>query len=261
MQYRVKQLKVSGLLIMMGICLSCTPSNSAAPVSSLKALHPVTWGQHTVAPNETLSSIAFLYARDVRDLAQVNALSPPYPLKVGQSLSLASAAPVVPRVMQRHLPTRARVPAEQAVKPRWGSDHTLKSPPARAATTMAWQWPVQGQLLNSKSSKGIQILGQLGTPVVATAQGKVVYSGSGLRGYGRLLIIKHNEHYLSAYAHNQALLVSEGETVQGGQAIAKMGNSDAEQVKLHFEIRYLGKPVNPLEYLPMPMPQMAAGLN
>jgi len=118
--------------------------------------------------------------------------------------------------------------------------------------TVPWAWPVSGKLLSgfSEKAKGVDIGGKLGQPVQASADGKVVYSGSGLRGYGKLIIIKHNKTYLSAYAHNSQVLVKEGQTVAKGQKIAEMGNTDADQVKLHFEIRRLGKPVDPLKHLP-----------
>ncbi len=115
-----------------------------------------------------------------------------------------------------------------------------------------WIWPTQGKMLEgfSESSKGIDIAGKTGQAVLASAPGKVVYSGSGLRGYGNLIIIKHNDTYLSAYAHNSKLLMKEGQTVTRGQKIAEMGNTDASQIKLHFEIRKHGKPVDPLQHLP-----------
>jgi lipoprotein NlpD len=115
-----------------------------------------------------------------------------------------------------------------------------------------WIWPTQGKVISgfSDSSKGVDIAGKQGQPVLASAGGKVVYSGSGLRGYGKLIIIKHNKTYLSAYAHNEQVLVKEGQTVTKGQKIAEMGSSDADRVKLHFEIRRFGKPVDPLKYLP-----------
>ncbi|MBA4141583.1 MAG: peptidoglycan DD-metalloendopeptidase family protein [Nitrosospira sp.] len=115
-----------------------------------------------------------------------------------------------------------------------------------------WIWPTRGRILGgfSEATKGIDIAGESGQPVIASAGGKVVYSGSGLRGYGRLIIIKHNNTYLSAYAHNNKILVKEGETVAKGQKIAEMGNTDTDLVKLHFEIRKNGKPVDPLEHLP-----------
>ena len=121
------------------------------------------------------------------------------------------------------------------------------------ADDVPWMWPANGSLLNQFSesgSKGIGIGGKAGDPVLASGEGKVVYAGTGLRGYGQLIIIKHNATFLSAYAHNQKLLVKEGQMVSRGQKIAEMGNSDADQVKLHFEIRRQGKPVDPLKYLP-----------
>jgi lipoprotein NlpD len=117
----------------------------------------------------------------------------------------------------------------------------------------AWTWPAAGKVLtpfNDSSSKGVDIAGKAGDPVLAAAEGKVVYSGTGLRGYGQLVIVKHNATYLTAYAHNSKILVKEGQTVTRGQKIAEMGSSDADQVKLHFEVRKQGKPVDPLKHLP-----------
>ena len=132
---------------------------------------------------------------------------------------------------------------------------------ARSATTepggddrLDWAWPAKGKLVGTFSDtanlKGIDIAGKAGEPVLASAPGKVVYAGTGLRGYGKLIIIKHNNTFLSAYAHNREILVKEGQQVAKGQKIAEMGNSDADQVKLHFEIRRLGKPMDPARYLP-----------
>ena len=116
-----------------------------------------------------------------------------------------------------------------------------------------WMWPASGRVLagfSKGTNKGVDILGKVGDPVFASASGRVVYSGAGLRGYGKLIIIKHNDTYLSAYAHNSNLLVKEGQSVARGQKIAEIGNSDSPQVKLHFEIRRLGEPVDPLKFLP-----------
>lgn len=132
-----------------------------------------------------------------------------------------------------------------------------KTPPAATAPAggdeVPWIWPAAGKIIGTFSegaSKGVDIAGKMGDPVMAAGDGKVVYSGTGLRGYGKLVIIKHNATYLSAYAHNRTILVKEGESVSKGQKIAEMGNSDADQVKLHFEVRRQGKPVDPLKYLP-----------
>ena len=124
---------------------------------------------------------------------------------------------------------------------------------APAAADVTWAWPAGGKSIagfNEATNKGVDIAGKLGEPVLAAADGKVVYSGSGLRGYGKLVIIKHDATFLSAYAHNNNILVKEGQSVTRGQKIAEMGNSDTDQVKLHFEIRRQGKPVDPTQYLP-----------
>lgn len=164
-------------------------------------------------------------------------------------------------------PTAVRVPySDQA----WAQYNKQPTPPAQpqavasntaskpdtaaAAGDLGWVWPTAGKVVSQFSStanlKGIGIAGKLGQPVVASAAGRVVYSGSGLRGYGKLIIIKHNATYLSVYAHNSVLLVKEGDTVAKGQKIAEMGDSDAKQVELHFEIRRYGQPVDPLKLLP-----------
>jgi lipoprotein NlpD len=125
--------------------------------------------------------------------------------------------------------------------------------PALEGDELAWIWPAVGKTVGTFSeagNKGVDIAGKAGDPVIAAGEGKVVYSGTGLRGYGKLVIIKHNATYLSAYAHNQTILVKEGQSVSKGQKIAEMGNTDADQVKLHFEVRRQGKPVDPLKYLP-----------
>jgi lipoprotein NlpD len=134
----------------------------------------------------------------------------------------------------------------------------VASKPAPAAAEVSadagWIWPTNGPLLHAfnqgSNPKGVAIGGEPGQPILASAAGKVVYSGSGLRGYGKLIIIKHSDTYLSVYAHNKTLLVKEGERVVRGQKIAEMGESDSQRVSLHFEIRRLGKPVDPLQYLP-----------
>jgi lipoprotein NlpD len=126
-----------------------------------------------------------------------------------------------------------------------------KSQAVVSEDAVAWAWPTEGKVIRgySDSNKGVDISGRAGQSVIAAGDGKVVYSGNGLRGYGKLIIIKHNKTFLSAYAHNSQLLVKEGQSVKKGQKIAEMGNTDADQVKLHFEIRRFGKPVDPMQYL------------
>jgi lipoprotein NlpD len=132
---------------------------------------------------------------------------------------------------------------------------TSSAPPAAASgdEDVGWIWPAQGSLIagfDEAKNKGLDIAGKAGDSVLAAADGRVVYAGAGLRGYGNLIILKHNNTYLTAYAHNRTLLVKEDQSVQKGQKIAEMGNSDADRVKLHFEIRRQGKPVDPARYLP-----------
>jgi lipoprotein NlpD len=148
-------------------------------------------------------------------------------------------------------PSAASAPASAAPAKESAATKESSAPSASGDDTVAWMWPVNGKLLRgfSDSNKGIDIGGRMGQPVLAAADGKVVYSGNGLRGYGKLIIIKHNKTFLSAYAHNSQLLVKEGQSVKKGQKIAEMGNTDADQVKLHFEVRKFGKPVDPLQYL------------
>jgi lipoprotein NlpD len=164
----------------------------------------------------------------------------------------ASAAPAAP------LASAAPAPAAPAAEPPAAKSDAKAEPTAPSARAddddrMQWTWPASGKVVagfTETSMKGIDIGGAAGTPVVASAAGKVVYAGSGLRGYGKLIIVKHNATYLSAYAHNREILVKEGQQVSRGQKIAEMGNTDASDVKLHFEIRKLGKPVDPLKFLP-----------
>lgn len=139
--------------------------------------------------------------------------------------------------------------AKTASDAKSGSD--ASAPKVGIEDEVVWAWPATGKLLRgfSDSNKGADIGGRMGQPILAAGNGKVVYSGSGLRGYGKLIIIKHNKTFLSAYAHNSQLLVKEGQSVKKGQKIAEMGNTDADQVKLHFEIRRFGKPVDPMQYL------------
>ncbi|MEO9386330.1 peptidoglycan DD-metalloendopeptidase family protein [Chromobacterium phragmitis] len=155
----------------------------------------------------------------------------------------SSPAPIAPPVKkpEASAATQAPSPAKEA------SAASAK----QEEDAVAWSWPTEGKMTKgfSDSNKGIEINGRMGQPVLAAGDGKVVYSGAGLRGYGKLIIIKHNKTFLSAYAHNSQLLVKEGQSVKKGQKIAEMGNSDADQVKLHFEIRRYGKPVDPMQYL------------
>lgn len=223
---------------------------------------------HRVSHGETLYSIAWRYGLDHRRLAAANGISPPYTIYPDQTLRLAEAE-------LSHAPSRPHEAAERSTEMRKTPSAKLEdqqpnlnnrsknqtvasgvpAAPILLQEPLNWRWPAGGRILSAFGSstglnKGVDIEGKLGESVIAAASGQVVYAGSGLRGYGKLLIIKHNDTYLSAYAHNNRLLLSEGETVKGGDKIAEMGSSGTDAVKLHFEIRRQGKPVDPIRYLP-----------
>jgi lipoprotein NlpD len=222
-----------------------------APVTDRNVRPAWTPGTHRVRPGETLYSIAFQYNLRYEQVAQWNGIRSPYTIHVGQVLKLRPATS-----------SRIARPAPPARTSTSVSTDTLNKPsptsvpqPRPAATTQAWQWPAQGRILrtfqaNSPGKKGIEIGGTRGQPVRAAAPGRVVYAGSGLVGYGGLIIIKHDERFLSAYGYNDKLFVQEGSQVHVGQVIAEMGSSGTNRVQLHFEIRKDGKPVDPLQYLP-----------
>lgn len=202
-----------------------------------------------VQRGDTLYSIATRNGIAVADLAAWNGLSPPYTIYPGQRLRLY---PGSGRVAQ---PT----PTRPATPPRSGPGSPPPPPTpvvvAPPSSGFAWRWPADGALVGrfvpgDPTRQGIDIAGREGSPVLAAADGTVVYSGAGLVGYGELVIVKHTENWLSAYGHNRKRLVNEGQLVKAGQPIAEMGHSGAPRDMLHFEIRYNGKPVDPLPYLP-----------
>lgn len=219
-------------------------------------------GYYTVKQGDTLLRIGLDHGQSARDLARWNNLDNPNLIETGQVLRVAPPPQEVAVV--RLVTNPASAPAMAAAQPASAASAAVATrPPAAAPATsstsaegddpIGFQWPVRGPLISGfdeAKNKGLDIAGKAGDPVLAAADGKVVYAGSGLRGYGNLIIIKHNNTYLTAYAHNQTLLVKEEQVIKRGQKIAEMGNSDADQVKLHFEIRRQGKPVDPAKYLP-----------
>ena len=233
---------------------------------------PVYWGRHVVKPGETLYSIAWRYGRDYRELGDANGIGPPWNLKAGQVIRLDLRGSVTsgsqttaakkpsgsqpPKTASRASPPKQT--AATAPKPAVTRAANKGAPLASQTQTVArieWRWPhvgtvIAGYSTSGKVNKGIDIAGQAGDAVRAAATGNVVYAGNGLLGYGNLIIVNHNEHYLSAYAHNRKILVQEGEDVKAGQVIAELGSSGAERPMLHFEIRKNGNPVDPVHYLP-----------
>jgi lipoprotein NlpD len=226
---------------------------------------------YVVRRGDTLYSIAWQQGTDVQRLARTNHISPPYTIYQGQRLRLSGRSPG-PAPAGKRVPLQVRplpAPVPQIPRPlpatRPVPETAGKAPPSAPSRTATasigpdydgkWVWPTRGKVLRGfreagNGKKGIDIGGRAGQPVVAAANGKVVYVGSGLVGYGRLIIVKHNESLLSAYGHNSQLLVAEGDNVTAGQTIAKMGNSGTNRTMLYFEIRKDGKPVNPVNYLP-----------
>nr|WP_238935162.1 peptidoglycan DD-metalloendopeptidase family protein [Pseudomonas typographi] len=244
----------------------------------------VTTGQYRVKPGDTLYSIAFRYGWDYKALAARNNIDASYTIHPGQVLRFDSAssarAPVVAATAPATVVNQTSATPSSSFKttvirkPLTGAptNGTQPAPPAAANPSVAsvpapvpvpagernaagWTWPANGTLIgkfasNGSLNKGIDIAGNLGQPVFAASDGSVVYAGSGLRGYGELVIIKHSDTYVSAYGHNRRLLVQEGQQVKAGQTIAEMGSTGTDRVKLHFEIRRQGKPVDPLQFLP-----------
>ncbi|HBK3670134.1 TPA: murein hydrolase activator NlpD [Salmonella enterica subsp. enterica serovar Dublin] len=200
---------------------------------------------YTVKKGDTLFYIAWITGNDFRDLAQRNSISAPYSLNVGQTLQVGNAS---------NKPAGTVVTAP-VTAPTVSTTEPNASSTSTSAPISAWRWPTDGKVIENfgaseGGNKGIDIAGSKGQAIVATADGRVVYAGNALRGYGNLIIIKHNDDYLSAYAHNDTMLVREQQEVKAGQKIATMGSTGTSSTRLHFEIRYKGKSVNPLRYLP-----------
>ncbi len=210
-------------------------------------------GFYTVQRGDTLTRIGLDNGQGWRDLARWNNLSNPDLIEVGQVLRVA---PPGGAVETAGVVVRPIAPASNAST---NATPTKSEPSPFAASTpsgdegLAFIWPANGPLIagfDEIKNKGIDISGKAGDPVIAAGDGQVVYAGAGLRGYGNLIILKHNNTFLTAYAHNQALLVKEDQKVRKGQKIAEMGKSDSDRVKLHFEVRRQGKPVDPTKFLP-----------
>lgn len=212
-------------------------------------------GYYTVKPGDTIMQVGRNAGQNWRDIVRWNNLESPNQIEVGQVLRITPpegtpvATPVTPGASMVTTPK----PPPVVAAPTAPATPAAPTPPTAPEDDIAWIWPSNGALIagfDEAKNKGLKIAGKLGDPVVAAADGRVVYAGSGLRGYGNLVILKHNETYLTAYAHNQTLLVKEDQTVKKGQRIADMGSSDADKVMLHFEVRRQGKPVDPAKYLP-----------
>ncbi len=277
-----------GVTIALCILLAACGGKTYAPVSdrSLGTDSRPSPNQYVVRKGDTLYSIAFRYGLDYRSLAKINGIDKSYSIYPGQRLKLrnldvvptgesivrdasAGGTKVRPSDQVQAKPPIKKQPSavvtsasQQQVKKAVVSkkvEPKRSSPPQNPQVTATgpidWRWPASGKVIahyrtKGTVNKGINISGNKGDPIYAAASGKVVYAGNGLLGYGNLVIIDHNQQFLSAYAHNSRVLVKESDMVKVGQRIAEMGSSGADRVMLHFEIRRDGKPMNPLKFLP-----------
>ncbi|MCA8273271.1 peptidoglycan DD-metalloendopeptidase family protein [Burkholderia sp. AU30280] len=239
-------------------------TGTAQPAAPLPPAPP---GYYRVKPGDTLYRIALENGQNYRDIAAWNNLANPNQIEVDQLLRVSPQAGAAVAGTQVAAPIAgaavATAPLSSGPATPGAGTSSVATPPAAAAASsdtaaapsgpVTFAWPARGPVLNGfddAKNKGVNIGGTAGEAVKAAADGRVVYSGNGLRGYGNLIIIKHDATYLTAYAHNRALMVKEGDAVTKGQKIAEMGNSDSDRVMLHFEVRRQGKPVDPLKYLP-----------
>ncbi|GGD49922.1 peptidoglycan DD-metalloendopeptidase family protein [Lacimicrobium alkaliphilum] len=254
-----------GLLLILMLLSACGSRTAPAPVMELS--QPKSFRQfdnnkvYTVQRGDTLFSIAWYSGNDYRDLARFNNLSAPYRIYPGQQLHLTQIDKKSPEPIGQPTGQTSKINANQTVdrpkKQAYGESESAQknSNQTFRAQVSRWLWPAAGKLvgrfsLGELGNKGIDIANVRGTPVLASAAGKVVYTGGALRGFGNLVIIKHTDAYLTAYAHNQDILVNEQDWIEAGQKIATMGDSGSSQVMLHFEVRYKGKSVDPLRFLP-----------
>lgn len=232
------------VLILLVLALTaCGGSQAVAPVGAYKKPTKKSTkivkapAIYTVKKGDTLFSISWRYGYDHKNLAKINGIKSPYTIYVDQKLRFKSTKTTVAKKATSKATTNTKTTSSSSNK------------------KLTWRWPTSGKVIStySKSAagrKGIDIAGKSGQNIIAAASGKVVYSGNGLPRYGNLLIIKHNDVYLSAYAHNKTLLVKEGQQVKAGQKIALLGRSGTQRDQLHFEIRRNGKPVDPMRFLP-----------
>lgn len=231
-------------------CQSGDPGRT--PVSEIGQGPGGAW--HIVQRGETLYSIAWRYGLDYKELAAINGISPPYTIYIDQKIKLIGPgrSRAVAKREARDGPPK-NVARKRVEKP--GSNVSRSAESVSGNGQVTWRWPVDGEIvagfsLSGEINKGLDIRGKAGDRVRAASNGVVVYAGGGLRGYGKLVIVKHNDRFLSAYAHNRELLVREGDRVKAGEVIARIGSNGPDTDMLHFEIRRDGKPEDPLAYLP-----------
>lgn len=236
----------------LAVLAGCGSRGSRAPVTDMSATgqqQPAATGTYTVRAGDTLYKIAQANGTDVASLARLNNIGDPTQLRIGQVLRLDGGTP-----MPSQPPAVATAPPSSPTSP---ATPVTPPPPATAARAndanlISWGWPATGKIIQgfNSNTKGIDIEGTPGDPVIAAADGNVMYAGNGVRGLGNLVLLGHSDGFITAYAHNQQLLVKTGDTVKKGARIALLGQTDTTSPRLHFEVRRRGTPVNPLSYLP-----------
>ena len=263
-----------GIVFCSVINMSCSNRSQPAPVSELyqgktfRDFEQQAYSAKTyqVKAGDTLFSIAWYSGNDYRDLAKINKISAPYQIQPEQVLSLVELPRAIRPKRNKGKGQTSKIIVNQSVdrtkKQAYGeSEQKLNKDPIGSSTgqfpdrVKSWHWPTietvsRGFSAKEQGNKGLDFSGNVGLPILAAADGKIVYTGDALRGFGKLVIIKHSDAYLTAYAHNDDMLVKEQQWVMAGQKIATMGRSGTDKVKLHFEVRYKGKSVDPLRYLP-----------
>jgi len=264
-----RAMRQTGALVVGACVLAACTTGTKAPVVDMSGAKPATDAaaggvatatSYVIRPGDTLYSIARAHNVTWQDIAMWNNVTDPSQLRVGQTLQVsAPGAATVPTAPGATVVAQAEPIGGSGVQQRpldGASAPAVTTPttPAVANTSgIDWLWPANGTIISKygeAQNKGVDIEGAVGDPVVAAADGVVVYSGSGLRGYGNLLIVRHNASYLSAYAHNSQLIAKEGQNVRRGEKIAELGQTDAPSPRLHFEIRRGGTPEDPMQYLP-----------
>lgn len=252
---------LTGFLLASAVLAGCS-TNTPAPITDIHSSTPsaaagTQAGNYTVQPGDTLYKIAQQHGTTVQAIAQANNITDPSQLRVGQTLAVQGAGTAVavntpqkaapPSSMETPAPKAEAKPVEKPASP-----VATDSPRASDAGVIGWGWPASGTVIQgfTASTKGIDIKGNIGDPIVAAANGKVMYAGNGVRGLGNLILLGHSDGFITAYAHNDSLLVKTGQEVKKGERIATLGESDTTSPRLHFEVRRRGTPVNPLSYLP-----------
>jgi lipoprotein NlpD len=257
--FRKQMFQTATYVSIIAICVvmtGCLSSRGFISTEEKFSESKKTAGFHRVEKGDTLFSIAWTYGWDYYELANTNSIAKPYTIYVGQKIDIVNPLLVKNSAVissagktSKWKPKKEKTPARR-VEPR----HKAPVDPS-LVTQKGWKWPAKGKVIghflaNNSQNKGIDIAGELGESVNASAAGTVVYAGKGLRGYGNLVIIKHDSKFLSAYAHTSIILVREKEKIKAGQIIAEIGSTGTNRVKLHFEIRRNGRPVDPLQFLP-----------